>query len=129
MYSRYPAQSLAIAIPSRCVSAPPRGLPNRWIGNKESEPLGQVNGISLHKREPGPFDHLSIFRDIAGQQAKSGAHGIKQCQQQALHIGWQHENHCIGEQFIECFARHPVQNPDSIAGMLAEFAPVVVTVT
>ena len=67
------------------------------------------------KSKAGIVQQFSIFRNIAGENANTRAHGIQQGQRQPFQVGGQHEKHGVGEQFVQRVSGDPVQNANSIA--------------
>ena len=56
--------------------------------------------IASTKGKSGISDHFAVFRDVAGESANARAHRVQQRQRKTLQIGWQHEEHCVGEKIV-----------------------------
>ena len=52
--------------------------------------------VAAVEGEAGAVDHFIIFRNIAGQHADTGRHGIEKSQRQALKLRRKHEQSGIG---------------------------------
>jgi hypothetical protein len=53
-------------------------LPHRRIRNQEAQPVHQIQSAPALKRKSGSVDDFTVFRNIAGQHAQVGSHGIEQ---------------------------------------------------
>jgi len=66
------------------------------------------------------FDHFAVLGNIAGQHADARSYGIQQGQGEAFHIEGQYKQHGIGEQLIQAFTGHPIQNVNAVALVLPQ---------
>src|ERR1700722_4047150 len=91
-------------LPEPGVSPPRPGFPHGWIGNQELQPLRQICCVASPEREAGIFHRFPIFWNITGEHTQSRTHSVKQCQGESFEIGWQNEEHRVGQQFIKSIA-------------------------
>jgi len=64
--------------------------------DEQVEPALKICLLTAVEGEARAVDHFIIFRNIAGQHADTGRHGIEKSQRQALKLRRKHEQSGIG---------------------------------
>src|ERR1700676_1831691 len=109
MLTRAPAQHVVIGFFDRAGDFGPEiltlnplaftgcGLAAKFgIVGEEDEHALQICLVTAVEGEAGAVDHFIIFRNIAGQHADTGRHGIEKSQRQALKLRRKHQQSGIG---------------------------------
>src|SRR5467141_3446414 len=104
MLTRAPAQYVVIRLFDRTrdfgpeilsldpVAFPDCGLTaNLGIMDEQVEHALKICLVAAVEGEAGAIDHFIIFRNIAGEHADTGRHGIEESQRQALKLRRKHE--------------------------------------
>src|SRR6202165_1585107 len=85
--------------------------------------------VATVEGKAGAIDHFIIFRNIAGQHADTGRHGIEKSQRQALKLRRKHEQSGIGEKLFEMASRDPGKKTDLVGFVTAQALDVGIGVT
>ena len=99
------------------------------IVDEQVEHALQICLVAAMEGEAGAIDHFVIFRNIAGQHADTGRHGIEKGQGQALKFRRKHEQRGIGEKLFEIAARDPGKKTDLVGFVAAQALGVGIGVT
>src|SRR5271156_948127 len=91
----------------------------RIVDQQVEHPL-KIRLVAAMKGEAGAFDHLIIFRNITGEDADAGRHGVKKSQGQSLNFRRQNEQSGIGEKFFEIASRDPGKKTNAVRFMTAQ---------
>src|SRR6266446_6166006 len=140
--SRVPAQYVVIGLFDRASDFGPEVLalnPLAFPGCGLTAKLGIMDEQVEHalkiclvatvEGEAGAFDHFIIFRNVAGQHADTGCHGIEKSQRQALKLRRKHEQSGIGEKFFEIASGDPRKEADFVGFVAAQALDVGIGVT
>src|SRR6202140_1768823 len=134
MLTRAPAQYVVIGFFDRAGDFGPKilalnplafpgcGLTAKFrIVDEQVEHALKICLVAAVEGEAGAIDHFIIFRNIAGQHADTGRHGIEKSQRQALKLRRKNEKSSIGEKLFEIASRDPGKETD-LVGFVAEQA-------
>ncbi len=85
--------------------------------------------VAAAEGEAGALDHFIIFRNIAGQHADTGRHGIEKSQGQTFEVGREHEQSGVGQKLFEIGSSDPGKETDSVGFVATQALDVGIGVT
>src|SRR5713101_6936652 len=94
------------------------------IVDEQAEHALKICLVAAVEREAGALDHFIIFRNIAGQHADTGRHGIEKRQRHALKFRRKHEQSGVGDDLFKIASGDPRKETNSV-GFVAMQAPDV----